>query len=69
MENTQTVGFTRSTYHQLLTSEPIVGLSEKVYTDLLKINVSIEKMNGILTSGIRLLHSVGFVLLFYWLRS
>ncbi len=48
-----TDGFNKSIYHRLTTAE-LTG----VYKLLLTINFPIEKINGVFTSGIQLLHSM-----------
>ncbi len=55
-----TDGFNKSIYHRLTTAELTEGLSLGVYKLLLTINFPIEKMNGVFTSRIQLLHSYGF---------
>lgn len=54
----QTDGLNKSIYHPLTSSELTVGLSLTVYKSLLKISSSMEQMNGVFTSGMRLLHSI-----------
>lgn len=55
----QTGGSNKRIYHWLATSQLMLDLSLKVCKLSLKISFSVEEMDDIFTSGIRLLLSIG----------